>query len=93
MPERIIVSGIYRSGTSLTTKLVREWGAYAGKSEDLFEDDSDDNWVWEGCEITDIIIFCKRDINLLPSTQLFAYSKVFFIPLFILYHSWKSNLN
>lgn len=39
MPERIIVSGIYRSGTSLTTKLVREWGAYAGKSEDLFEDD------------------------------------------------------
>lgn len=39
MTKRIIVSGIYRSGTSLTTKLVREWGAYAGKSEDLFEDE------------------------------------------------------
>lgn len=39
MSYRIIVCGIYRSGTSLTTKLIREWGAYAGKSEDLFEDE------------------------------------------------------
>lgn len=39
MPHRIIVCGIYRSGTSLTTKLIREWGAYAGNADDLFEDE------------------------------------------------------
>jgi hypothetical protein len=39
MSNRIIVCGIYRSGTSLTTKLVREWGAYVGKDEDLFQDE------------------------------------------------------
>lgn len=39
MPRRIIICGIYRSGTSLITKLTREWGAYAGKAEDLFEDE------------------------------------------------------
>jgi hypothetical protein len=39
MPHRIIVSGIYRSGTSLTAELVRRWGAYAGQKGDLFEDD------------------------------------------------------
>lgn len=39
MSYRIIVCGIYRSGTSLTTNLIRTWGAYAGKSEDLFEDE------------------------------------------------------
>ena len=39
MPERIIVAGIYRSGTSLTAELVRRWGAYAGRTDDLFQDD------------------------------------------------------
>ena len=39
MPERIIVSGIYRSGTSLIAELVRRWGAYAGRKGDLFQDD------------------------------------------------------
>lgn len=39
VPRRIIVCGIYRSGTSLLTRLVREWGAYAGKQDDLFEDE------------------------------------------------------
>jgi hypothetical protein len=39
MPHRIIICGIYRSGTSLTTKLVREWGAYAGKDGELFQDE------------------------------------------------------
>lgn len=39
MCYRIIVCGIYRSGTSLTTKLIRSWGAYAGKAEDIFEDE------------------------------------------------------
>ncbi len=39
MPHRIIICGIYRSGTSLITKLTREWGAYAGKAEDLFQDE------------------------------------------------------
>lgn len=36
--ERIIVAGIYRSGTSLNTELVRRWGAYAGREEDIFQD-------------------------------------------------------
>ena len=39
MSYRIIVCGIYRSGTSLITSLIRAWGAYAGKAEDLFEDE------------------------------------------------------
>jgi hypothetical protein len=30
MPHRIIVLGMLHSGTSLTTELVRRWGAYAG---------------------------------------------------------------
>jgi hypothetical protein len=39
MTHRIIVCGIYRSGTSLTTKLIREWGAYTGKESDIFQDE------------------------------------------------------
>ena len=39
MPERIIVAGIYRSGTSLTTDLVHQWGAYAGREDDIFKDE------------------------------------------------------
>ncbi|MBI3153640.1 MAG: sulfotransferase [Chloroflexi bacterium] len=39
MPHRMIVCGIYRSGTSLTTRLVQEWGAYIGRKDDLFEDE------------------------------------------------------
>lgn len=39
MPNRIIVSGIYRSGTSLTTELIHRWGAYAGRKDDIFEDE------------------------------------------------------
>jgi hypothetical protein len=39
MPERIIVAGIYRSGTSLNTELVRRWGAYTGREEDIFQDE------------------------------------------------------
>src|SRR5215211_3456525 len=39
MTHRIIVCGIYRSGTSLTTKLIREWGAYTGHEGDIFQDE------------------------------------------------------
>lgn len=39
MVHRIIICGIFRSGTSLITKLTREWGAYAGRPEDLFQDE------------------------------------------------------
>lgn len=39
MLNRIIVSGIYRSGTSLVTELVHRWGAYAGHEEDIFQDE------------------------------------------------------
>lgn len=39
MPKRIIVSGIYRSGTSLTAELVHRWGAYAGREDDIFQDE------------------------------------------------------
>src|SRR5215510_3216131 len=39
MPHRIIVAGIYRSGTSLTTELIHRWGAYAGQKSDIFEDE------------------------------------------------------
>lgn len=38
MLNRIIVSGIYRSGTSLVTELVHRWGAYAGREDDIFQD-------------------------------------------------------
>jgi hypothetical protein len=37
-PSRIIVLGMVRSGTSLATKLVQQWGAYAGLEPDLFGD-------------------------------------------------------
>jgi len=39
MPERIIVSGIYRSGTSLTAELIHRWGAYVGQEDDIFQDE------------------------------------------------------
>ena len=39
MPERIIVSGIYRSGTSLNAELVHRWGAYIGQEGDIFQDE------------------------------------------------------
>lgn len=39
MLDRIIVSGIYRSGTSLTAKLIHRWGAYVGQEADLFQDE------------------------------------------------------
>jgi hypothetical protein len=39
MPERIIVSGIYRSGTSLAAELVHRWGAYVGREDDIFQDE------------------------------------------------------
>jgi len=39
MPKRIIVAGIYRSGTSLTSELIHHWGAYAGRDEDIFKDE------------------------------------------------------
>jgi hypothetical protein len=39
MLNRIIVSGIYRSGTSLVTELVHRWGAYAGREDDIFKDE------------------------------------------------------
>jgi hypothetical protein len=38
MPARIAVLGMFRSGTSLTTKLVQSWGAYAGSEGELFGD-------------------------------------------------------
>src|SRR4030043_347706 len=39
MSNRIIVSGIYRSGTSLVTELIHRWGAYAGREDDIFQDE------------------------------------------------------
>ena len=39
MPERIIVAGIYRSGTSLNSELVHRWGAYVGREDDIFQDE------------------------------------------------------
>lgn len=39
MPERVIVAGIYRSGTSLNSKLVHRWGAYVGREDDIFQDE------------------------------------------------------
>jgi len=41
MPKRIIVLGTIRSGTSLTAELIRLWGAYAGKVEELWKSDFD----------------------------------------------------
>ncbi len=39
MTHRIIICGIYKSGTSLITKLAGEWGAYIGREDDLFQGD------------------------------------------------------
>jgi hypothetical protein len=39
VPKRIIVSGIYRSGTSLNAELVHRWGAYVGREDDIFQDE------------------------------------------------------
>jgi hypothetical protein len=39
MKNRIIIAGIYRSGTSLTAGLVHTWGAYAGHHDDIFKDE------------------------------------------------------
>lgn len=39
MLNRIIVAGIYRSGTSLVTELIHRWGAYAGRAGDIFQDE------------------------------------------------------
>jgi hypothetical protein len=39
MLNRIIVSGIYRSGTSLVAELIHRWGAYAGREDDIFQDE------------------------------------------------------
>ena len=39
MKNRIIIAGIYRSGTSLTAELVHSWGAYAGHQDDIFKDE------------------------------------------------------
>src|SRR5574339_321577 len=39
MLNRIIVSGIYRSGTSLVAELIHRWGAYAGRENDIFRDE------------------------------------------------------
>ena len=41
-PERIIILGIMRSGTSLTAELVRLWGAYAGDKNELWTSDPSD---------------------------------------------------
>jgi hypothetical protein len=38
-PNRIIVLGVMRSGTSLTADLIRLWGAYAGSQDLLWESD------------------------------------------------------
>lgn len=41
-PNRIIVLGVMRSGTSLTADLIRLWGAYAGNKNLLWESDVND---------------------------------------------------
>ena len=41
-PNRIIVLGVMRSGTSLTADLVRLWGAYAGTQNDLWKSNVND---------------------------------------------------
>jgi len=42
MPNRIIVLGTMRSGTSLTAELVRQWGAYSGGDDKLWKSDIND---------------------------------------------------
>jgi hypothetical protein len=39
MTHRIMVCGIYKSGTSLVTGLLNKWGAYIGRDDDLFQGD------------------------------------------------------
>ena len=41
-PNRIIVLGVMRSGTSLTAELIRLWGAYAGNRNHLWESNVND---------------------------------------------------
>jgi hypothetical protein len=41
-PNRIIVLGVMRSGTSLTADLIRLWGAYAGSPNHLWESNVND---------------------------------------------------
>ncbi|HKY55139.1 MAG TPA: sulfotransferase [Anaerolineales bacterium] len=41
-PNRIIVLGVMRSGTSLTAELIRLWGAYAGSQDHLWESNVND---------------------------------------------------
>src|SRR5581483_1677333 len=40
--HRIVVLGPIRSGTSLTAELVRLWGAYAGRKNELWASDPND---------------------------------------------------
>jgi hypothetical protein len=42
MPNRVIVLGVMRSGTSLTAELIRVWGAYAGSENELWKSDIND---------------------------------------------------
>ena len=42
MPNRIIVLGTIRSGTSLTAELIRLWGAYTGDESRLWKSDIND---------------------------------------------------
>jgi len=42
MPERIIVLGTMRSGTSLAAELTRLWSAYAGEKKNLWKSNLDD---------------------------------------------------
>ncbi|HXQ32978.1 MAG TPA: sulfotransferase [Anaerolineales bacterium] len=41
-PNRVIVLGVMRSGTSLTADLIRLWGAYAGSQNHLWESNVSD---------------------------------------------------
>ena len=42
MPNRIIVLGVMRSGTSLTAELIRLWEAYAGSENNIWKSDIED---------------------------------------------------
>jgi hypothetical protein len=42
MPNRIIVLGTLRSGTSLTAELIRLWGAYTGSKNNIWKSDMND---------------------------------------------------
>ena len=42
MPKRIIVLGAMRSGTSLVAELIRLWGAYAGREENIWKSNIED---------------------------------------------------